>query len=308
MILITFFIEFEGSSQGNRYSLFSSDKTKLLILFRGSLQSLYGLIFDTKTMNIRGFIYCKEKETFEGLQGLRSPTLFLHSLHFVLHSLVRNQLHAFSRIKKVMPECFSCDLFRNGMSMEFSHQVLIDILNGESTLFFEETEKKGYDGNLLLDQSVQSIMEKNCISDIQITAELQGRKYCLDLPDTEYELQLYQAVKLPPICSVTHPYHKVILPLYRIIMCVVAYHTNQLHCLLPSQNHSGEFALTSEILSLYKQGAQFMTKLQVLRQQLDLSWDDFQFIHSFFFLVEKVNSSCLSWKECESVGMVFCCY
>lgn len=239
------------------------------------------------------------------MQGLRSPTLFLDSLNYVLHSLVGNQLHAFYRINRVVPDCFSSCLFRNGMNMEFSHQVLTDILNGESALFFEETEKKCCDHNLLLDQSVQSLMEKSCASDLQIRAELQGRKYCLDLPDTEYELQLYQAVKLPPICSVTHPHHKVILPLYRIIMCVAAYHTNHLHCLLPSQNHSGEFPLTSEILSLYKQGAQFMTKLQVLRQQMNLSWDDFQFIHSFFFLIEKVNSSCLSWKECETVGSLF---
>lgn len=230
---------------------------------------------------------CEEKECFKGLQGLRSPTLFLHSLQFLYQFLLQQQLTHYTLLCQKYPSFFSSALFRNGLCEDS----LTPVIAGQQ-------EKV-----LSLLQQIESFRDKESIETVEsLASEVRGRKYYLDLPDTEYENQLYQQVKLPKICQPSYPHHIQVLVYYRLLMNILAYHTNQSHLLLPCQNGLGEIMISKEICDFYKEGSQLLVSINSIRTKKNQSWEDLQFIQSYTVLVEDIHSAGITMRECKEVS------
>ena len=230
---------------------------------------------------------CEEKECFKGLQGLRSPTLFLHSLQFLYQFLLQQQLTHYTLLCQKYASFFSSPLFRKGLCEDS----LTPVIEGQQ-------EKV-----LSLLQQIESFRDKESIETVEsLASEVRGRKYYLDLPDTEYENQLYQQVKLPKICQPSYPHHIQVLVYYRLLMNILAYHTNQSRLLLPCQNGLGEIMISKEICDFYKEGSQLLVSINSIRTKKNQSWEDLQFIQSYTVLVEDIHSAGITMRECKEVS------
>lgn len=239
---------------------------------------------------------------FSGFQGFRSPTLFLHVIEFILHSFIQKQLCAYSRMQKQMDSTLQSSLFRNGLKKPFANQIVNDLLNGNTYYDYLEEEMKLPLLNDQLNEIGDELLSQYPITE---TEEIEGCQYQLDLPMTDLEKELQKKACLPSLLSHSNPNHQSILSIFRVLMCVMAYHTDQLPLLVPvSQKPEG---ISEDTISFYKKGGRLLMKVNTLRTRKNLLWGDLNFIHSYFFLIKGINPSCLDWDECEQVTIRSVC-
>ena len=272
-----------------------------MLLFQTSSQTLMGVIIETESFSIQGFIKCKEKECFHGIQGLRSPTIFLHSLQYVQQSLLQKQLQSFS--KNITPKSLgsqllvNTSLFRNGFCQEITSQCILRILQGKHPLEEENvcTESSSFLGM----NTLANDLEKRVPDHSEIMNTMKEYSYFMDLPITVSEKDLHLQ-----LLNESHPYHPQILKVFRVLSWVFAYHTNECSSLLPVtsfEDPSMPSSSSSYSKGFYKRMDQLMKKVNAIRTKQNKSWNDLQFIHSYFILMIQVNSSYISWNECEQV-------
>ena len=271
--------------------LFCLRSASAFLLLQQGERALTGVLLEPTTLRCRGVVRCVEAVPCRGLQGLRSPSLFLEVVGGVMGRWLRMAREALSTQDR---EGKISLLLRNGSKKtERCGGDLVKVLWGveeevELAMVAIVREKAGDCNGLDKEQAVALVLGKKDALDALVAA----------------------SVKRLPLLSPSNPHHDQIRTVFRSLLLTLAYHTNSLSLFpIPSPANPTTFPANSVPSSanpittdLIKKAARLLTLLNSCRQQHGRTWEsEVLFASSLVSSVYEARPALLSPEACYSV-------
>lgn len=271
--------------------LFCLRSASAFLLLQQGERALTGVLLEPTTLRCRGVVRCVEAVPCRGLQGLRSPSLFLEVVAGVMGRWLRMAREALSTQDR---EGKISLLLRNGSKKtERCGGDLVKVLWGveeevELAMVAIVREKAGDCNGLDKEQAVALVLGKKDALDALVAA----------------------SVKRLPLLSPSNPHHDQIRTVFRSLLLTLAYHTNSLSLFpIPSPANPTTFPANSVPSSanpittdLIKKAARLLTLLNSCRQQHSRTWEsEVLFASSLVSSVYEARPALLSPEACYSV-------
>ena len=271
--------------------LFCLRSASAFLLLQQGERALTGVLLEPTTLRCHGVVRCVEAVPCRGLQGLRSPSLFLEVVAGVMGRWLRMAREALSTQDR---EGKISLLLRNGSKKtERCGGDLVKVLWGveeevELAMAAIVREKAGDCNGLDKEQAVALVLGKKDALDALIAA----------------------SVKRLPLLSPSNPHHDQIRTVFRSLLLTLAYHTNSLSLFpIPSPANPTTFPANSVPSSanpittdLIKKAARLFTLLNSCRQQHGRTWEsEVLFASSLVSSVYEARPALLSPEACYSV-------
>ena len=271
--------------------LFCLRSASTFLLLQQGERALTGVLLEPTTLRCRGVVRCVEAVPCRGLQGLRSPSLFLEAVAGVMGRWLRMAREALSTQDR---EGELSLLLRNGSKKtERCGGDLVRVLWGveeevELAMAAIVREKAGDCNGLDKEQAVALVLGKKDALDALVAA----------------------SVKRLPLLSPSNPHHDQIRTVFRSLLLTLAYHTNSLSLFpipspansVPSPANPTTFPANPITTDLIKKAARLFTLLNSCRQQHGRTWEsEVLFASSLVSSVYEARPALLSSEACYSV-------
>ena len=271
--------------------LFCLRSASAFLLLQQGERALTGVLLEPTTLRCRGVVRCVEAVPCRGLQGLRSPSLFLEVVGGVMGRWLRMAREALSTQDR---EGKISLLLRNGSKKtERCGGDLVKVLWG--------VEEKA-------ELAVTAIVREkagdcNGLDKEQIVALVLGKQDALNA-------LVAASVKRLPLLSPSNPHHDQIRTVFRSLLLTLAYHTNSLSLFpipspansVPSPANPTTFPANPITTDLIKKAARLFTLLNSCRQQHGRTWEsEVLFASSLVSSVYEARPALLSPEACYSV-------
>ena len=271
--------------------LFCLRSASAFLLLQQGERALTGVLLEPTTLRCRGVVRCVEAVPCRGLQGLRSPSLFLEVVAGVMGRWLRMAREALSTQDR---EGKISLLLRNGSKKtERCGGDLVKVLWGveeevELAMAAIVREKAGDCNGLDKEQAVALVLGKQDALNALVAA----------------------SVKRLPLLSPSNPHHDQIRTVFRSLLLTLAYHTNSLSLFpipspansVPSPANPTTFPANPITTDLIKKAARLLTLLNSCRQQHDRTWEsEVLFASSLVSSVYEARPALLSPEACYSV-------
>ena len=278
--------------------LFCLRSASAFLLLQQGERALTGVLLEPTTLRCHGVVRCVEAVPCRGLQGLRSPSLFLEVVAGVMGRWLRMAREALSTQDR---EGKISLLLRNGSKKtERCGGDLVKVLWGveeevELAMAAIVREKAGDCNGLDKEQAVALVLGKKDALDALIAA----------------------SVKRLPLLSPSNPHHDQIRTVFRSLLLTLAYHTNSLSLFpipspanpVPSPANPTTFPANPTTFpanpittDLIKKAARLFTLLNSCRQQHGRTWEsEVLFASSLVSSVYEARPALLSPEACYSV-------
>ena len=271
--------------------LFCLRSASAFLLLQQGERALTGVLLEPTTLRCRGVVRCVEAVPCRGLQGLRSPSLFLEVVGGVMGRWLRMAREALSTQDR---EGELSLLLRNGSKKtERCGGDLVKVLWGveekaELAMAAIVREKAGDCNGLDKEQTVALVLGKQDALDALVAA----------------------SVKRLPLLSPSNPHHDQIRTVFRSLLLTLAYHTNSLSLFpipspansVPSPANPTTFPANPITTDLIKKAARLLTLLNSCRQQHGRTWEsEVLFASSLVSSVYEARPALLSPEACYSV-------
>ena len=271
--------------------LFCLRSASSFLLLQQGERALTGVLLEPTTLRCRGVVRCVEAVPCRGLQGLRSPSLFLEVVGGVMGRWLRMAREGLSTQDR---EGELSLLLRNGSKKtERCGEDLVKVLWGveveaELAMTAIVREKAGDCNGLDKEQAVALVLGKKDALDALIAA----------------------SVKRLPLLSPSNPHHDQIRTVFRSLLLTLAYHTNSLSLFpipspansVPSPANPTTFPANPITTDLIKKAARLFTLLNSCRQQHGRTWEsEVLFASSLVSSVYEARPALLSPEACYSV-------
>lgn len=271
--------------------LFCLRSASAFLLLQQGERALTGVLLEPTTLRCHGVVRCVEAVPCRGLQGLRSPSLFLEVVAGVMGRWLRMAREALSTQDR---EGKISLLLRNGSKKtERCGGDLVRVLWGveeeaELAVTAIVREKAGDYNGLDKEQAVALVLGKKDALDALVAA----------------------SVKRLPLLSPSNPHHDQIRTVFRSLLLTLAYHTNSLSLFpipspansVPSPANPTTFPANPITTDLIKKAARLLTLLNSCRQQHGRTWEsEVLFASSLVSSVYEARPALLSPEACYSV-------
>ena len=271
--------------------LFCLRSASAFLLLQQGERALTGVLLEPTTLRCHGVVRCVEAVPCRGLQGLRSPSLFLEVVAGVMGRWLRMAREALSTQDR---EGKISLLLRNGSKKtERCGGDLVRVLWGveeeaELAVTAIVREKAGDYNGLDKEQAVALVLGKKDALDALVAA----------------------SVKRLPLLSPSNPHHDQIRTVFRSLLLTLAYHTNSLSLFpipspansVPSPANPTTFPANPITTDLIKKAARLFTLLNSCRQQHGRTWEsEVLFASSLVSSVYEARPALLSPEACYSV-------
>lgn len=271
--------------------LFCLRSASAFLLLQQGERALTGVLLEPTTLRCRGVVRCVEAVPCRGLQGLRSPSLFLEVVAGVMGRWLRMAREALSTQDR---EGKISLLLRNGSKKtERCGGDLVKVLWGveeevELAMAAIVREKAGDCNGLNKEQAVALVLGKQDALNALVAA----------------------SVKRLPLLSPSNPHHDQIRTVFRSLLLTLAYHTNSLSLFpipspansVPSPANPTTFPANPITTDLIKKAARLFTLLNSCRQQHGRTWEsEVLFASSLVSSVYEARPALLSPEACYSV-------
>ena len=271
--------------------LFCLRSASAFLLLQQGERALTGVLLEPTTLRCRGVVRCVEAVPCRGLQGLRSPSLFLEVVAGVMGRWLRMAREALSTQDR---EGKISLLLRNGSKKtERCGGDLVKVLWGveeevELAMAAIVREKAGDCNGLDKEQAVALVLGKQDALNALVAA----------------------SVKRLPLLSPSNPHHDQIRTVFRSLLLTLAYHTNSLSLYpipspansVPSPANPTTFPANPITTDLIKKAARLFTLLNSCRQQHGRTWEsEVLFASSLVSSVYEARPALLSPEACYSV-------
>ena len=271
--------------------LFCLRSASAFLLLQQGERALTGVLLEPTTLRCRGVVRCVEAVPCRGLQGLRSPSLFLEVVAGVMGRWLRMAREALSTQDR---EGKISLLLRNGSKKtERCGGDLVKVLWGveeevELAMAAIVREKAGDCNGLNKEQAVALVLGKQDALNALVAA----------------------SVKRLPLLSPSNPHHDQIRTVFRSLLLTLAYHTNSLSLFpipspansVPSSANPTTFPANPITTDLIKKAARLFTLLNSCRQQHGRTWEsEVLFASSLVSSVYEARPALLSPEACYSV-------
>ena len=292
--------------------LFCLRSASAFLLLQQGERALTGVLLEPTTLRCRGVVRCVEAVPCRGLQGLRSPSLFLEVVGGVMGRWLRMAREALSTQDR---EGKISLLLRNGSKKtERCGGDLVKVLWGveeevELAMTAIVREKAGDCNGLDKEQAVALVLGKQDALEALVAA----------------------SVKRLPLLSPSNPHHDQIRTVFRSLLLTLAYHTNSLSLFpipspansvpspansvpspansvpspansVPSPANPTTFPANPITTDLIKKAARLFTLLNSCRQQHGRTWEsEVLFASSLVSSVYEARPALLSPEACYSV-------
>lgn len=271
--------------------LFCLRSASAFLLLQQGERALTGVLLEPTTLRCRGVVRCVEAVPCRGLQGLRSPSLFLEVVAGVMGRWLRMAREALSTQDR---EGKISLLLRNGSKKtERCGGDLVKVLWGveeevELAMAAIVREKAGDCNGLNKEQAVALVLGKQDALNALVAA----------------------SVKRLPLLSPSNPHHDQIRTVFRSLLLTLAYHTNSLSLFpipspansVPSPANPTTFPANPITTDLIKKAARLLTLLNSCRQQHGRTWEsEVLFASSLVSSVYEARPALLSPEACYSV-------
>lgn len=271
--------------------LFCLRSASAFLLLQQGERALTGVLLEPTTLRCRGVVRCVEAVPCRGLQGLRSPSLFLEVVSGVMGRWLRMAREALSTQDR---EGKISLLLRNGSKKtERCGGDLVKVLWGveeeaELAMTAIVREKAGDCNGLDKEQTVALVLGKQDALEALVAA----------------------SVKRLPLLSPSNPHHDQIRTVFRSLLLTLAYHTNSLSLFpipspansVPSPANPTTFPANPITTDLIKKAARLLTLLNSCRQQHGRTWEsEVLFASSLVSSVYEARPALLSPEACYSV-------
>lgn len=271
--------------------LFCLRSASAFLLLQQGERALTGVLLEPTTLRCCGVVRCVEAVPCRGLQGLRSPSLFLEVVAGVMGRWLRMAREALSTQDR---EGKISLLLRNGSKKtERCGGDLVKVLWGveeevELAMAAIVREKAGDCNGLNKEQAVALVLGKQDALDALVAA----------------------SVKRLPLLSPSNPHHDQIRTVFRSLLLTLAYHTNSLSLFpipspansVPSPANPTTFPANPITTDLIKKAARLFTLLNSCRQQHGRTWEsEVLFASSLVSSVYEARPALLSPEACYSV-------
>ena len=264
--------------------LFCLRSASAFLLLQQGERALTGVLLEPTTLRCHGVVRCVEAVPCRGLQGLRSPSLFLEVVAGVMGRwlrMVREALSTQDREGKISL------LLRNGSKKtERCGGDLVKVLWGveeevELAMAAIVREKAGDCNGLDKEQAVALVLGKQDALNALVAA----------------------SVKRLPLLSPSNPHHDQIRTVFRSLLLTLAYHTNSLSLFpIPSPANPTTFPANPITTDLIKKAARLFTLLNSCRQQHGRTWEsEVLFASSLVSSVYEARPALLSPEACYNV-------
>lgn len=264
--------------------LFCLRSASTFLLLQQGERALTGVLLEPTTLRCHGVVRCVEAVPCRGLQGLRSPSLFLEVVAGVMGRwlrMVREALSTQDREGKISL------LLRNGSKKtERCGGDLVKVLWGveeevELAMAAIVREKAGDCNGLDKEQAVALVLGKQDALNALVAA----------------------SVKRLPLLSPSNPHHDQIRTVFRSLLLTLAYHTNSLSLFpIPSPANPTTFPANPITTDLIKKAARLFTLLNSCRQQHGRTWEsEVLFASSLVSSVYEARPALLSPEACYNV-------
>ena len=284
--------------------LFCLRSASAFLLLQQGERALTGVLLEPTTLRCRGVVRCVEAVPCRGLQGLRSPSLFLEVVGGVMGRWLRMAREALSTQDR---EGKISLLLRNGSKKtERCGGDLVKVLWGveaeaELAVTAIVREKAGDCNGLDKEQAVALVLGKQDALNALVAA----------------------SVKRLPLLSPSNPHHDQIRTVFRSLLLTLAYHTNSLSLFpipspansvpspanpttfpansVPSPANPTTFPANPITTDLIKKAARLLTLLNSCRQQHGRTWEsEVLFASSLVSSVYEARPALLSSEACYS--------
>lgn len=271
--------------------LFCLRSASAFLLLQQGERALTGVLLEPTTLRCHGVVRCVEAVPCRGLQGLRSPSLFLEVVAGVMGRWLRMAREALSTQDR---EGKISLLLRNGSKKtERCGGDLVKVLWGveeevELAMAAIVREKAGDCNGLNKEQAVALVLGKQDALNALVAA----------------------SVKRLPLLSPSNPHHDQIRTVFRSLLLTLAYHTNSLSLFpipspansVPSPANPTTFPANPITTDLIKKAARLFTLLNSCRQQHGRTWEsEVLFASSLVSSVYEARPALLSPEACYSV-------
>ena len=271
--------------------LFCLRSASAFLLLQQGERALTGVLLEPTTLRCHGVVRCVEAVPCRGLQGLRSPSLFLEAVAGVMGRWLRMAREALSTQDR---EGELSLLLRNGSKKtERCGGDLVKVLWGveaeaELAVTAIVREKAGDCNGLDKEQAVALVLGKQDALNALVAA----------------------SVKRLPLLSPSNPHHDQIRTVFRSLLLTLAYHTNSLSLFpipspansVPSPANPTTFPANPITTDLIKKAARLFTLLNSCRQQHGRTWEsEVLFASSLVSSVYEARPALLSPEACYSV-------
>lgn len=271
--------------------LFCLRSASAFLLLQQGERALTGVLLEPTTLRCHGVVRCVEAVPCRGLQGLRSPSLFLEVVAGVMGRWLRMAREALSTQDR---EGKISLLLRNGSKKtERCGGDLVKVLWGveeevELAMAAIVREKEGDCNGLNKEQAVALVLGKQDALNALVAA----------------------SVKRLPLLSPSNPHHDQIRTVFRSLLLTLAYHTNSLSLFpipspansVPSPANPTTFPANPITTDLIKKAARLFTLLNSCRQQHGRTWEsEVLFASSLVSSVYEARPALLSPEACYSV-------
>lgn len=271
--------------------LFCLRSASAFLLLQQGERALTGVLLEPTTLRCHGVVRCVEAVPCRGLQGLRSPSLFLEVVAGVMGRWLRMAREALSTQDR---EGKISLLLRNGSKKtERCGGDLVKVLWGveeevELAMAAIVREKAGDCNGLDKEQAVALVLGKQDALNALVAA----------------------SVKRLPLLSPSNPHHDQIRTVFRSLLLTLAYHTNSLSLFpipspansVPSPANSVPSPANPITTDLIKKAARLLTLLNSCRQQHGRTWEsEVLFASSLVSSVYEARPALLSSEACYSV-------
>lgn len=264
--------------------LFCLRSASAFLLLQQGERALTGVLLEPTTLRCHGVVRCVEAVPCRGLQGLRSPSLFLEVVAGVMGRWLRMAREALSTQDR---EGKISLLLRNGSKKtERCGGDLVKVLWGveeevELAMAAIVREKAGDCNGLDKEQAVALVLGKQDALNALVAA----------------------SVKRLPLLSPSNPHHDQIRTVFRSLLLTLAYHTNSLSLFpIPSPANPTTFPANPITTDLIKKAARLFTLLNSCRQQHGRTWEsEVLFASSLVSSVYEARPALLSPEACYSV-------
>lgn len=271
--------------------LFCLRSASAFLLLQQGERALTGVLLEPTTLRCHGVVRCVEAVPCRGLQGLRSPSLFLEVVAGVMGRWLRMAREALSTQDR---EGKISLLLRNGSKKtERCGGDLVKVLWGveeevELAMAAIVREKAGDCNGLDKEQAVALVLGKQDALNALVAA----------------------SVKRLPLLSPSNPHHDQIRTVFRSLLLTLAYHTNSLSLFpipspansVPSPANPTPSPANPTTTDLIKKAARLLTLLNSCRQQHGRTWEsEVLFASSLVSSVYEARPALLSPEACYSV-------
>ena len=231
-----------------------------------------------------------------GLQGLRSPTLFLDCVSGAVSTCMANQLscsqHLPSILRKEGMDIVMSPLFRNGLQMEYKKRIAADILSADyhmaeivpicvdqsapevSNRTVKAIMKSTMDTTILA-CGLQLEMDLDTLKPTSSSITISSIDNSVTSEANPIDEAMFKVIKMPRLLSSRNPNHATIYSFYHLFLLLLSYHSNT-----PITSETSSCQINNEISfivimePLYAHANHLLQWLNDRRVRSEKSWDD----------------------------------